>query len=105
MKFFRNEIKQMTIKVSESFSATGAEFSIDLEKLKKLIDKNAIAVLAKVQECFQLLKSANSRSSYERVQPESQFCVGFDVLFFRLNFKRISWSHNDYFNTPESLNG
>ena len=65
----------MTIKVSESFSATGAEFSIDLEKLKKLIDKNAIVVLAKVQECFQLLKSANSRSSYERVQPESQFCI------------------------------
>ena len=42
----------MTIKVSESFSATGAEFSIDLEKLKKLIDKNAITVLAKVQENF-----------------------------------------------------
>ena len=45
----------MTIKVSESFSATGAEFSIDLEKLKKLIDKNAIAVLAKVQEHFLIL--------------------------------------------------
>ena len=57
----------MTIKVSESFSATGAEFSIDLEKLKKLIDKNAITVLAKVQECFQLLKTENSRSSNERV--------------------------------------
>ena len=51
---FRNEIKEMTIKVSESFSATGAEFSIDLEKLKKLIDKNAIKVLAKVQEIFQI---------------------------------------------------
>ena len=46
----------MTIKVSESFSATGAEFSIDLEKLKKLIDKNAITVLAKVQENFPTVK-------------------------------------------------
>ena len=46
----------MTIKVSESFSATGAEFSIDLEKLKKLIDKNAITVLAKVQENFPILR-------------------------------------------------
>ena len=47
----------MTIKISESFSATGAEFSIDLEKLKKLIDKNAITVLAKVQEDFLILWS------------------------------------------------
>ena len=64
----------MTIKVSESFSATGAEFSIDLEKLKKLIDKNAITVLAKVQEIFQILgipESGNIRSSNGRVQPES----------------------------------
>ena len=73
---FRNEIKEMTIKVSESFSATGAEFSIDLEKLKKLIDKNAITVLAKVQEIFQILRvpeSENIRSSNGRVQPESKF--------------------------------
>ena len=66
----------MTIKVSESFSATGAEFSIDLEKLKKLIDKNAITVLAKVQEIFQILRvpeSENIRSSNGRVQPESKF--------------------------------
>merc|ERR1712183_866003 len=39
----------MTIKTSESFSATGAEFSIDLRKLEKLIDKNSISLLAKVQ--------------------------------------------------------
>ena len=81
----------MTIKISESFSATGAEFSIDLEKLKKLIDKNAIAVLAKVQEFFQILgiplTIVREHPIFKR---KVNFCVGFDVLFFRLNFKRNS---------------
>ena len=79
----------MTIKVSESFSATGAEFSIDLEKLKKLIDKNAIAVLAKVQECFQLLKPENSRPSNGRVQPESQFLCRFWRFVFSAEFQTL----------------
>ena len=56
----------MTIKVSESFSATGAEFSIDLEKLKKLIDKNAITVLAKVQENFHTQTKIHYRASIEK---------------------------------------